>query len=198
MAAEETDMTHLIDDYEDATMPSEPNEMPQVLSENAGFDDTAFAQSAEPANENAAPRLPLATDDAFETSADESFRIAASEKLDDLHGFYAASTDACESIAQAMRTSLEVYVAGLGEFNSKLMEFGRVNAEHNMAFVQNVSGIRSVRDAVDVQTTYMREQYDAAAAQLRELQTLTTEIAEKAAAPFKQQFVRSTQMFRSC
>jgi len=58
--------------------------------------------------------------------------------------------------------------------------------------------VRSVRDAVDVQTAYLREQYDAAATQIRELQALTTEIAEKASAPLKQQFMRSTQMFRSC
>ena len=101
-------------------------------------------------------------------------------------------------MSNAVRESLEEFAAGIGQFNSKLMEFGQVNARNNVAFVQNVAGIRNVREAVDVQTAYLREQLDAATTQLSELQALTTEIAEKAAAPLKQQFMRSTQMFRSC
>jgi hypothetical protein len=190
-------MTHQPDTYQDAPLPQEQGEPPHLLNASASLDDAAFAQAPQPANENAAPRL-TPTDDAFEASADESFRIAPPEKLEDLQQFYAAGTEACETIAQAMRTSLEEFAAGMGQLNNKLMEFGRVNAQNNMTFMQNVAGVRNVRDAVDVQTAYMREQYDAAATQLRELQTLSTEIAEKAAAPFKQQMIRSTQMFRSC
>jgi hypothetical protein len=190
-------MTHQPDIYQDAPLPQEQGEPPHPLSSGGGLDDTAFAQAAQAANENAAPRLSPPAD-AFDASADESFRIAPVDKLEDLQQFYAAGTEACETIVQAMRTSLEEFASGMGQLNTKLMEFGRVNAQNNMAFMQSVAGVRNVRDAVDVQTTYMREQYEAAATQLRELQTLSTEIAEKAAAPFKQQMVRSTQMFRSC
>jgi hypothetical protein len=190
-------MTHQPDTYQDAPLSQEQGEPPHPLSTSGSLDDTPFAQAPQAANENASPRMTPASD-AFDSSADESFRIAPVEKLEDLQQFYAAGTEACETIAQAMRTSLEEFAAGMGQLNNKLLEFGRVNAQNNMAFMQNVAGVRNVRDAVDVQTAYMRGQYDAAATQLRELQALSTEIAEKAAAPFKQQMIRSTQMFRSC
>jgi hypothetical protein len=174
----------MTDDYQNAPVPSEHNEAAQPFGDNAVIDEAAPMNSARPANENIAQSVPLAAR-TFEANAEESFRIAGSEKLEDLHGFYAAGSEAYETIAHAVRASLEEVAAGFGLFNSKLLEFGRVNAENNVAFMQNIAGIRSVRDAVDLQTAYLRGQYEAAAAQLRELQTLTTEIAEKATAPFK-------------
>jgi hypothetical protein len=187
----------MTDDYQNAPVPSEHIEAAQPFGENAVADEAASVNAAWPANENFAQNVPPASQ-AFEANAEESFRIAGSEKLEDLHGYYAAGTEAYETIAHAVRASLEEVAAGFGQFNSKLMEFGRVNAQNNVAFMQSIAGIRSVRDAVDVQTAYMREQYEAAAAQLRELQTLTTEIAEKATAPFKPQLAHSAQMFRCC
>jgi hypothetical protein len=135
---------------------------------------------------------------AFEREAEESFRMAATGNLEELRGFYEAGSEAYETFAHALRASFEELATGIGQFNAKLMEFGRVNTQSNLEFVTSVAGVRSVRDAVDVQTGYLREQYDAASAQLRELQTLTAEIAEKATSPFQQQFARYTQMVRSC
>lgn len=187
----------MTDDHQNAPVPSAHNDIAQPLSENPGVDEASPVNDAQPAIEDIAPDVPIASQD-FEANAEESFSIAGSEKLEDLQGVYAAGAESYETITQAVRTSVEECAAGLGQFNNKLMEFGRLNAQNNMAFMQNVAGIRSVRDAVDLQTAYMREQYEATAAQLRELQTLTAEIAEKATAPFKQQLANSTQIFRSC
>jgi hypothetical protein len=190
-------MTHPTYEYEDAILPSEQDPAPQTANVTVAADVMTLAP-AQPANENVAPRVPFSGSEPFEASAEESFRIAPPEKLEELQNFYAAGTEAYETISHAVRASFEEVAAGLGQFNTKLIEFGQINAQNNMAFAQSVAGVRSVRDAVDVQTAYLREQYDAAATQIRELQALTTEIAEKASAPLKQQFMRSTQMFRSC
>ena len=190
-------MTHPTNDYHDAHPPSDHGDAAPTMNGNVGPTDIAFIRNVQPANENVLPHIPLVRE-AFEASTEERFHIATSEKLDDPHGFYPTGADAYETMSNAVRESLEEFAAGIGQFNSKLMEFGQVNARNNVAFVQNVAGIRNVREAVDVQTAYLREQLDAATTQLSELQALTTEIAEKAAAPLKQQFMRSTQMFRSC
>lgn len=190
-------MTHQTDDYENTPPAPQQFEAPQPVNANPGADENGFAQPADPANENGAPHVSQAAQ-AFEDSATESFSIAAPGKHEDVQAMYAAGADAYETMSHAVRASFEEVAAGFSQFNTKLMEFGRANAQNNMAFMQSVAEVRSVRDAVDVQTAFVRGQYDTAATQLRELQALTTEIAEKAAAPFKQQFHRSTQMFRSC
>jgi hypothetical protein len=174
-------MTHSADDY-DAPSPST----------NAG--DSFVAPDGAPVN--ATPSAPAAK--GFESDAEDSFRITATGNLGDLRGFCDAGSEAYETFAHAIRASFEEFATGLGQLNAKLMEFGRANAQSNFEFVTNAAGIRSMREAVDMQAGYVREQYDTASAQLQELQALTAEIAEKAVSPFQQQFARYTQMYRSC
>jgi hypothetical protein len=145
---------------------------------------------------NAVPAKPAAR--AFEREAEDSFRIAATSNLEELRGFYEAGSEAYETFAHAIRASFEEFATGIGQLNAKLVEFSQANAQSNLEFVTSAAGIRSVRDAVDLQAGYMRGQYAATSAQLRELQALTAAIAEKAASPFQQQFARYTQVFRSC
>jgi len=189
-------MIHPMHEYENAHPPLENGEMPQTMNGSQALDGTAFAQAAMPANENIAPRIPVPLQP-FEANAEESFRIAASDKPEDMQGFHIAGTEAYEAMSLAIRESLEELAAGMNQLNGKLMEFGRVNAQTNMAFVQNVAGVRTMSDAVGVQAAYLRDQYNAAAAQFHELQALTAEIAEKAAAPLKHQFINAAQMFRN-
>jgi hypothetical protein len=134
----------------------------------------------------------------FERNAEDSFRIAATGGLEKISGFYEAGAEGYEHFAHALRSSAEEIAAGIGQFNSKLMEFGSANAQSNLTYAANAAGIRSLQDAFEMQAAYLREQYDTASAQFRELQALATEIAGKAASPFQQQFLHYTQMIRSC
>jgi hypothetical protein len=209
---EGTNMTHPTDDYKDApSADSLEGDAPQYAPAEPVEQEAApavaplaapVAAAIPPAHEQPAPQEQAFVEASYGASAEEtlgeSFSIEPHDKPDDLQAMYAANTEAYDTVSQALRSSLEEIAAGVSQFNWKLIEFGRANAQSNMAFVQNVAGVRSVRDAVDVQTAFLREQYDAAAGQLRELQALSTDIAEKAAAPFKQQFMRQTQIFRIC
>jgi hypothetical protein len=134
----------------------------------------------------------------FEKQAEDSFRMALGSNAKAVEGLYSSAGDAMETVTNTMRTSAEEWMTGFNKLNAKLFEFGRLNAQSSMDFMRAIAGVRSVRDAVDVQTAYLRGQYDAMTTQLRELQTLTTEVAGKTAQPFSDQFVRSTQLGRMC
>lgn len=134
----------------------------------------------------------------FERQAEDSFRMAVGSTAETVSDFYNSTTEAYEGAAQAMRASAEGFASAITQLNWKLFEFGRVNAQNNMNFVREVAGVRSMRDLVDVQTAYMRGQYEALTTQLRELQTLTTELAGKTSEPFKEQIARTTQLPRIC
>jgi hypothetical protein len=174
-------MTHTPDEYDTSTLSSDAADIAPAPS---------LPMNSTPA---AIPAI-----QAFEREAEDTFRIAATGNLEELRGFYEAGSEAYETFAHALRASFEEFAAGIGQLNAKLMEFGQANAQSNLEFVTNAAGIRSVRDAVDLQAGYVRGQYAATSAQLQELQALTAAIAEKAASPFQQQFARYTQMFRSC
>lgn len=134
----------------------------------------------------------------FDRQAEDSFRMAIGSTAETVSEFYNSTTEAYEGAAQAMRASAEGFASAITQLNWKLFEFGRVNAQNNMNFVREVAGVRSMRDLVDVQTAYMRGQYEALTTQLRELQTLTTELAGKTSEPFKEQIARATQLPRIC
>lgn len=123
---------------------------------------------------------------------------ALSGNSETVDSIVSAAGEACQTVAIAMRSSTEEWMTGLTRINTRLFEFGQLNAQNGMDFMRAISGVRTVRDAMDVQTAYLRGQYDAMASQLRELQTLTTEVAGKTAQPFKDQFTRAAQLGRMC
>jgi hypothetical protein len=176
-------------------MTNAPNEYDNHSS-SADAADIAPASDAPPMN--GTPVAVPAVVQAFEREAEDSFRMAATGNMEELRGFYEAGSEAYETFAHALRDSFEEFATGISQFNAKLVEFGQANAQSNLEFVTHAAGIRSMREAVDLQAGYVRGQYDAAAAQLRELQTLAAAIAQKATSPFQQQFARYTQTFRSC
>jgi len=156
---------------------------------------------AAPDNENVVPLPVTQTDNgykSFEKQAEDSFRMAFGGNPKAVDSIVSAAGEACQNVALAMRSSAEEWMTGFTRINRRLFEFGQLNAQNGMDFMRAISGARTVRDAVDAQTAYLRGQYDAMTSQLRELQTLTTEVAGKTAQPFKDQFTRAAQLGRMC
>jgi hypothetical protein len=205
-----------IDDNEVLTAhgPSEPpaeqpTPAPQTALPEKPFDDDITAQVPGPRPEvlernierQAAASFQIAAGQADQfrqtvSSNVDTVRVAASGNAEKVADVYAGSTEAYDAASQAMRASAEQFASAMAELNMKLFEFGRRNAESSLDFVRSVSGARNMRDLVDAQTAYLRGQYDALAGQLRELQTLTTELAGKTAEPLKQQITRAAQLPR--
>lgn len=195
---------------------AEPAPQPALATENpVQPSDTPAPENPAPATENIVPlnampenpvfQLPTvsnpmpqleALQKTFERQAEDSFRTAVGSTTEAASGFYSAATESYESVSEAMRASAESFTTALTQLNWKLFEFGRLNAQSSMDYVREVSSVRNVRDLVDVQTAYVRAQHDALTSQLRELQTLTTDLAGKTAAPFKEQIALATRLPR--
>jgi hypothetical protein len=180
----------------DSALPTDP------VSEEPPYQESASAPSPEPTSENIVqlpvPPAGTAREKSLEKQAEDSFRVAIGSNSPSVEGLYSAAGDAYQAVTYVMRASAEEWVTGFTRINTKLFEFGQLNAQNSMDFMRAISGVRTVRDAVDVQTAYLRGQYEAVSTQLRELQSLTTEVAGKTAQPFKQQFTRATQLGRMC
>ncbi len=88
-----------------------------------------------------------------------------------INDIYEATSEAYETAAQALRTSAQEFATGFTRLNWKLLEFGRANAQTNLEHMRSMAGVRTMRDFVDLQTAYMRGQYNALTAQFRELQS---------------------------
>jgi hypothetical protein len=218
-------MTHPSDTYNDRVLTSNsPAGEPPAQHDSPAPQDAAPLITAQPSDDHVAVLVPVAQPEMLErnfdrqaaesfrmatdvnantvhktvTSSADSFRAAVSSNTEKVVDVYAASTESYEAVSQALRASAEEFASGFTQLNLKLFEFGRLNAQSSLDYVRGVSSARTMRDLVDVQTAYMRGQYDALTRQMRELQTLTTELAGKTAAPLKQQITRATQLSRIC
>lgn len=144
--------------------------------------------------------LPIAVSEreqSFERQAEDSFRMAIGNAVEaNTNNLCSAASEAYENASHALRASAEELASGFTQLNWKLLEFSRANTQTNLNFMRDFAGVRTPRDLVDMQTNYLRGQFAALTGQLRELQALTTEIAGKTAAPFKEQFSRAVQIGR--
>jgi hypothetical protein len=68
------------------------------------------------------------------------------------------------------------------------MEAYQANTAASVEYVQALSGVRSVSQAIALQNEHMRKQYESLTAQAKELTALAQQVAADAAGPLKDQF----------
>jgi hypothetical protein len=69
----------------------------------------------------------------------------------------------------------------LKQFNDKIAEFSRKNADANFVFAMKLADAKQVTDVVDMQNEFVRQLMDSYAKQLEELRALTTRIVQDSA-----------------
>lgn len=198
-------MTYPADGYEaDEKSPDSSASLP-VTNDSSDLEEDVNLMPGQPAAEDAATTTaqvdaavidPSEIEAAFEEAGAQA-DFAVSNTLAHVEEHYADATEAYETSSEVVRSSFEEIATGMNQLSWKFMEFARINAQNNFDFARDYTGVRSVPDVVQLQTAYMRRQYDLFTAQMQELHSLTTKIAQKTAAPLKDQFIRTAQALRS-
>ena len=137
-----------------------------------------------------------AASDAFSNSAfdfataNENFRAMAEESLAQAsqigEKFYAQARATTKEATDAAEKTAAAVSDGYAELAAKSLEISRANMEAGVAFIEKLSGAKTVADALELQGEYFRNQFDALARQAKEAAELTTQVSEKAAAPAKE------------
>src|SRR5205809_8051547 len=98
---------------------------------------------------------------------------------------YAKFKDVAEThngTIEAVFTSLS---KGASEYSAKLVEMMKANTTTNLDFAQELLGVKSPSEAVELWTSHARKQYEAFRVQGKELAELTQKIATETAGPIK-------------
>lgn len=98
--------------------------------------------------------------------------VAATEKL--------ASPELAPSFTAATKS--------LQAFSTKALEAYKANAAASVEYVQALASVRSVSEAIALQSEHLRKQYETFSAQAKELTALAQQVAADAAGPLKEQF----------
>jgi phasin len=93
----------------------------------------------------------------------------------------AATTEA----AELMNTSCSTALKGAREYNNKLMEIAQTNTNAALDFVQELYGIKSPSDFMELTTEHARKQTEALTEQTKELAALAQKVVLATAEPLK-------------
>jgi phasin len=100
----------------------------------------------------------------------------------------APTAHAAAEAGSALEGSFGIASKSLQAFSARALEAYQANAAASVEYVQALAGVRSVSDAIALQSEHMRKQYESLSAQAKELTVLAQQVAADAASPLKDQF----------
>ena len=118
--------------------------------------------------------------DPFSEVVPKQMRAFAENGVSQARDNYAKFKDAAESHNGTIEAVFTKLNEGASEYSAKLMEMMKANTTANLDFAQELLGVKSPSEAVELWTSHGRKQYEAFTVKAKELGELT----EKITSPF--------------
>jgi phasin len=113
----------------------------------------------------------------------EAFREMAEKGVEHVRDTYAKAKVTSEEAADLLENTYTTAAKGATDYNLKLVEIARTNTRAAFDYAQELLGVKSPAEFIELSTAHARKQFEAMAAQTQELtefaQKVTTEIAVK-------------------
>lgn len=162
-------------------------EMPKF--EVAGLDLTKFEL---PAFEM--PKFDVPSLDAGEMS--ETLRGFAEKALEQAKANFDKLKLASEEAADALEDTYEATRAGVVEYSNKSIDAVKANSNAALGHAKHMLGVKTFAEAIELQSSFVRQQYEAMSAQAKELQDLATKLAGEAAKPAKDALGKAVDLLK--
>lgn len=121
----------------------------------------------------------------------ETVREAAEKGVEETRAAFAraklVAEEATDSLEQSAKTAAESLLA----FNHKLVDAMRANSDAGFDFVKALLGAKSWSQAIELNTAFTRQQFDAINAQGKDLAAFAQQAATEACAPLKDSFSKA-------
>jgi phasin len=163
-------------------MSMEPNYSTPDVVANQSF------KAAQAATEEFTAELPNA-------GVQDLVREMAEQSISTARHMYETARNAAEEATDMMEDSYEHARKSFTEMNLKLIDQAQANTDRVFAFAKEVAGVKTVSEAVELQTKFVREQFEAFAHQARELQETASKLASETTGPMKDAWERATNKF---
>ena len=115
----------------------------------------------------------------------EQVRAFAEKGVSQARDSYAKFKDAAESHNGAIEAFFANASKGAGAYSAKVMEFMKANTTANLDFAQQLLGIKSPAEALELWTGHTRKQVETLTAQAKELAELSQKVATETVEPIK-------------
>lgn len=115
----------------------------------------------------------------------EMLRDAAEKGVKQAKDTYEKMRTAAEEATDMIEDQMETARTGFVAVNAKALDAAKANIDATFKFAKDVLGVKTVAEAIELQTSFARQQFDLVSAQAKEMQELVTKVATEASAPVK-------------
>jgi phasin len=129
--------------------------------------------------------------EASEAQAPELLRTIAETSVNQAQEVYARVKTAAEDATDVMEETFENTRDGVLEAQHKALDVARDNAEATFDFAKKLLAVTSLSDAVQLQTGFVRDRFEAYIDYTKGIQTATTKLVEAASEPAKTAVART-------
>ncbi len=109
----------------------------------------------------------------------ESMRNIMKASIDQARKAFETFISASQQAMANFETPANPAMDGLKQFNDRIAEFTRRNANSNFQFAMKLADAKQINDVIEMQSGYVRELMDTYAKQLEELRSLTSKIVQE-------------------
>jgi phasin len=149
------------------------------------------AEVMETIENNVTELFPMATAD-----VPEAFRDMAEKGVAQARENYAKVKAAAEEATDVLEESFENARANTLDLSTASIDATKANIDAGFAFLKDFMAVKSVSEAVELQTAFARERFDASSAQAKDMQAKLTKMTEEATKPVKDAVAKSMEAFK--
>ena len=115
----------------------------------------------------------------------EQMRAFAEKGVSQCRDNYAKFKDAAESHNGAMEAVFQTFSKGASAYSAKVMEMMKASTTANLDFAQELIGVKSPSEAMELWSAHARKQFESFTAGTKELAELAQKVAADTAEPIK-------------
>lgn len=124
------------------------------------------------------------------------FRDFAEKAVAQAKTSFAKLKEAAEEATDAIEDTYETARAGLVELNGKSIDAVKSNSDATYGFAKSLLAVKTFAEAIELQSTFVRAQFEAIGAQAKELQEVATKVATESAKPAKDAIAKSIETLK--
>ena len=115
----------------------------------------------------------------------EQMRAFAEKGVSQARDSYAKFKDAAETHNGTIEAVFTNYSKGASAYSAKLVEFMKANTTTSLDFAQELFGVKTPAEALELWTSHSRKQFETLTAQAKELAEISQKVAADTVEPIK-------------
>jgi phasin len=114
------------------------------------------------------------------------FREMAEKGVEQAKANYEKLKAVAEETTDMIEDTYETARAGLVEYNLKAIDALKANTDATFGFAKDLASVKTFAEAVELQTAFVRKQFEAFTAQAKDLQAVAQKVATETSQPVKE------------